>query len=653
LNRMLAPSHYFQRAVHEIERNYKSLGKSQRIRVERWVEKLVNSGGNAAWNRHRNAYVKLLLMMVLKKKLEEPFHILPADGQLPPFPSHLKVLLKQTSDLHANEFWRDLYDRMDVLDTTSHSNMTYRQHLENEVEEIITASHGNQHSFLNHDMSAISAAHSHAGYPEGKEGSTVKNRTIRSPNQGIRSPALSAMHTSRATTHNNLNNTTMLGSPTRAHSPYRQTKHVSINESHMQGSPAKSPNRQAHHKPHNNKSRVQPAGYAPRPVHNEPELDAEYGRLWGNVSHARIPHETEALRAMVREQMVRIEILEQQLQDTTVKYEEEIQSLRHQHIRELTELKDNVGNKSYLRSNNNDNNGNNYRTIGNTSTLSNSIRNPEYLEATEGHLSALDNSIYDVPSPSVTTTMEPNHSEHSPNASIRSSHDYAREYNSLEFEKGIGAGIASGTIGGGTDMDASMYDPVSSSVNPVGVKMKNDMYGSPDRESTASGVPKVHHIHMASPPPKNWKVDIDPIPTIDRNEKRLERKLALEYQVSNNDDGKIKHPDELASSIDASLGGPLAPMSTMPGPIALPSSSTDSLSATVLTQRWVNESSNGLSLTLTNQDRPSSTLIPVDPTTLDDSTMKSFDEDKHFLEYLEDFQSDLKKDSQVVVFDEH
>jgi len=104
----------FLSVVKEIEQQYVSLPKAWRLRVEKWVERLVTSGGNASWTRHRNAWVRLLLVQVLAKKLEDPFLTQPPDGSLPPFPRHLLHHLKNSMGAHEGAFWRDLYSRLDI-----------------------------------------------------------------------------------------------------------------------------------------------------------------------------------------------------------------------------------------------------------------------------------------------------------------------------------------------------------------------------------------------------------------------------------------------------------------------------------------------------------------------------------------------------------
>lgn len=105
----------FVSAIKEIEANYGSLSKVHRVRVEKWVEKLVTTGGTEAWLRnHRNAYARLLLSQVLARKLDEPFLTMPPLGSLPPFPRHLLHRLRGLMGTHEGSFWRELYSRMDL-----------------------------------------------------------------------------------------------------------------------------------------------------------------------------------------------------------------------------------------------------------------------------------------------------------------------------------------------------------------------------------------------------------------------------------------------------------------------------------------------------------------------------------------------------------
>ncbi|RYH12697.1 DUF4485 domain-containing protein [archaeon] len=101
----------FVRCLQEIERSYVHLPKSLRIRTEKWIEKLVATGSNIVWRKHRNAYARLLLNMVVTKTFSEPFHVLPPEGPLPSFPAHVKAFQKDLIGPHETKFWRELYQR--------------------------------------------------------------------------------------------------------------------------------------------------------------------------------------------------------------------------------------------------------------------------------------------------------------------------------------------------------------------------------------------------------------------------------------------------------------------------------------------------------------------------------------------------------------
>jgi hypothetical protein len=101
----------FIKCLHEIERSYIHLPKILRIRVEKWIEKLVATGNNVVWRKHRNAYARLLLNMVITRNLSEPFNLLPPDGPLPSFPFHM-TSNKDLLGPHETSFWRNMYHRL-------------------------------------------------------------------------------------------------------------------------------------------------------------------------------------------------------------------------------------------------------------------------------------------------------------------------------------------------------------------------------------------------------------------------------------------------------------------------------------------------------------------------------------------------------------
>lgn len=102
----------FANCLSEIEKSYLVLPKAARIRVERWVEKLVSTGNNATWKKHRNEYARLLLNMVIARNLEAPFHVMPPEGPIAPFTSQFRAFNKNTLGPHESSFWRDLYQQL-------------------------------------------------------------------------------------------------------------------------------------------------------------------------------------------------------------------------------------------------------------------------------------------------------------------------------------------------------------------------------------------------------------------------------------------------------------------------------------------------------------------------------------------------------------
>ena len=109
---IMSSDQVFVKYLSEIERIYIALPKAVRIRVERWVDKLVSVGYNDIWKRHRNSYAKLLLNMIVNRNLESPFNVFPPEGPIPAFPVHLRASSKHLLGVHETSFWRDLYGRM-------------------------------------------------------------------------------------------------------------------------------------------------------------------------------------------------------------------------------------------------------------------------------------------------------------------------------------------------------------------------------------------------------------------------------------------------------------------------------------------------------------------------------------------------------------
>jgi hypothetical protein len=119
----------FIKCIEEIEKKYVLLSKIHRIRVEKWIEKLVTIGSNSPWKKHRNAYAKLLLSMVIGKNLSEPFNALPPDGPLPSYPFHLKPVGKDMIGVHETTFWRELYSRINQQEAPHEESFLFSKEL--------------------------------------------------------------------------------------------------------------------------------------------------------------------------------------------------------------------------------------------------------------------------------------------------------------------------------------------------------------------------------------------------------------------------------------------------------------------------------------------------------------------------------------------
>ena len=110
----------FSDCLKEIRIAYLELAKPIRLRVEKWVEKLVlTTDKNLTWKRHRNAYAKLLLGMIVSETLSDPFHQFPPDGPLPTFPSQHNHKFKSMLGAHESSFWRELFQNLESSETNS------------------------------------------------------------------------------------------------------------------------------------------------------------------------------------------------------------------------------------------------------------------------------------------------------------------------------------------------------------------------------------------------------------------------------------------------------------------------------------------------------------------------------------------------------
>lgn len=112
----------FAECIKEIESNYVSFPKASRIRIEKWVEKLViSSDANPKWRRHRDLYARYLLSMVISKRLDEPFSQLPPDGPLPSFPVEKIYKCKDLLGPRESLFWRQMYNTLTTTQSMKRS----------------------------------------------------------------------------------------------------------------------------------------------------------------------------------------------------------------------------------------------------------------------------------------------------------------------------------------------------------------------------------------------------------------------------------------------------------------------------------------------------------------------------------------------------
>lgn len=126
----------FISCLQEIEALYRLnlTSKAQRLRVEKWIQKLINIGPNVTWRRDRNSYAKVLLNQIIQKQLSEPFHCLPKEGPLPSCPFNMKIdrtssQVEPSYMSHETKFWKAVYSQMQQIDdvgvTSSINNRSY------------------------------------------------------------------------------------------------------------------------------------------------------------------------------------------------------------------------------------------------------------------------------------------------------------------------------------------------------------------------------------------------------------------------------------------------------------------------------------------------------------------------------------------------
>ena len=76
--------------LQKIEDAYHDLPRALKIRVERWVSKMVDAVENPVWRKERNLYGAALMQAVETRDFKPPFHTSPPDGGLPSLPTSLR-----------------------------------------------------------------------------------------------------------------------------------------------------------------------------------------------------------------------------------------------------------------------------------------------------------------------------------------------------------------------------------------------------------------------------------------------------------------------------------------------------------------------------------------------------------------------------------
>ncbi len=81
----------FIKIMLEVEKNYGSFNKHDKIRIEQWSKKLCQVTINPTWKQNRNLYALLLLDAILKGNLTDPFNKIPPEGSLVGLNKHIVV----------------------------------------------------------------------------------------------------------------------------------------------------------------------------------------------------------------------------------------------------------------------------------------------------------------------------------------------------------------------------------------------------------------------------------------------------------------------------------------------------------------------------------------------------------------------------------
>ncbi len=512
----MAQKETFIASILEIEALYSEFPKSLRIRIERWVEKLVNSGSNPAFTTHRNAYTKLLLSMVRQSRFSEPFHRMPPDGRLAPFPTHLKSKLRPVEAPAAYEavsndgFWGDMRARAEDNGKNGSSTAGTRNSasLYSAYNHNLPVAHNTEEAAHENLERAHSNAISHAPPKKSTSPAVSPHRAAAGMNQSTRPsydshatsvtlPAFQPLVTRSLSppppppiSHGNRNDNVTAAATT----PIRVTTRPRDGGDSMHA-------HEIHHAYHqyawgaDPHSHGSPDGGRAKPATSTHQYDRVSHPSQNHHHHNKkvtttleekhyvadtreLPNDISLLHSLIKEQNIRIQIVEEALSEERLQHTLDLQHMEFKYLTELTRLRE-----VEVRANKEkeDRDRRELELMSDQHVRSFSFaRQNSYNSA----LSALNNSI----SRDTDDRGGPGGNANS-STNDDSNLEYGREYNSVEFDRAYGRtsndekGITSGTIGTVKGAEKPLYP------------------GSPYR--APKNISDKHHlIHISSPPPR-------------------------------------------------------------------------------------------------------------------------------------------------------
>ena len=175
--------------------------KSERIRIERWIEKLEESDClNREWQKDRMKYMKLLMNQIIHAKgLSIPFHSMPPDGILPRFPSHISITLKTNTstpiDPEKVTFWRSIHTKIKSPRSTSNA-MAATTTMAKKVQQL-EAELRHEKIQQCHQLRQLSAVHSHELFMAADD--IIQSNHNSTNNRPFFGSAVSSSHTTTTT----------------------------------------------------------------------------------------------------------------------------------------------------------------------------------------------------------------------------------------------------------------------------------------------------------------------------------------------------------------------------------------------------------------------------------------------------------------------